>query len=220
MPRGERPEGRKADCPRPRERNPRYVLVLDEFLAHRAARAREVLQGATGDPRLAEDLVELEGEKGRVARGFQDDGIAGDERSDGHPGRDREREVERRDDGPYAEGAEHGPRALVREVPAHVPLEPPVRDQGLRVPSQEVDRLVDVRDRLVTVLPVLEGHEGREVELALRHHVRGALHDPRAFDEVLGAPGGEPGLRGGHRLAGVRPRALLEPAEDESAVRR
>ncbi len=214
-----------AECGEPdglrtREDETRHVGVLDELRADGRPRSRHVLKRASWNSRLPEDLVEPEGDERRVTRGLQDRCVAGDQRADGHPRCNREREVERRDDGPDAERFEDGLRALVRVVAAHVPLEAVVRDELLRVPPHEVRGLVDIRDRLVSVFPVLERHQRGEVELPRGHDVRAPEHDLRPLHGARRAPLREPGLRGRHGLSRVRACALLEQPEVKGSVRR
>ena len=91
------------DLLRSREGDVARLRVVNDHVAHLAARPGHEVDDARGDARLFQKLEELVGDGRRVRRGLQDDGVSGDERGGGHPRHDGEREVPRRDDDADAE---------------------------------------------------------------------------------------------------------------------
>src|SRR5207249_1598066 len=134
--------------------------------------------------------------------------------------RDREGEIEGSHDGPHAVRFQHRTGALPREELAHRVLISLLPNHLGGVPSQQVDGLVDVRHRLVPILPVLEGKEGRVRVLSFGDPIRRALDRADPLQVGSRRPTGERRPRGLDRLLRVRSGALLEVAEDDARLRR
>ena len=161
--------------------------IAHQLLADRGAGAVHVVEDAGGHARVADAVGEEPARPRRVGGALEDDGVAGHERRGGGAGRERDREIERRDDGPHAVGPHHALVARdedVRRVVRQVELVALVRLEVVRVDLEEVHAFLRLAERLEAVLADLE-HEGRRdvVDPLLEDagdlaHQRDALREP------------------------------------------
>ena len=124
------------------------------------------------------------------------------------PGREREREVERRDHGPHAVRPQHAGVSLARAERAHLLLEPVVRLDLVAVVRHQVGRLLDVADAFEAVLAGLVAHDGRQLPPVIADRVGHGAHLRDAL---------APGQRGPRR---ARPRVLRRPPPSRARARR
>ncbi len=78
--------------------------MLNDGVAEGGAGAGAEVDDAAGEAGFFKHFNELGGDGGRIAGGFENDGVAGDDGGGGHAGHDGEREVPRGNDGTHAEG--------------------------------------------------------------------------------------------------------------------
>ena len=206
-----------AGLARPRERDDGDVGVAHEPIADRATAAVDDVDDALRDARLVEELDEALPERGRVGRRLEDDGVPRDERRRDLPGRDRDREVPRRDDADHADRHPHG----------HLELVPKLRRSGLAEEpptlaahvEAHVDRFLDVAARLRLHLPHLVRHQVRELGLVVGHELREAEQDLAALGRRDESPVLERRFRGGDCAVDVLSARAREGA-DQLAVGR
>ena len=131
------------------------------------------------NPRLFENLDEVQRGERRQRRRLEDHGVAADQRRNDLPRRDRHREIPRRDDRADAERLADRHRELVAELRRHrlaVLAAPLARHE-----VGHVDRFLDVAPGLIQDLPHLAGHVARQRLLALGEELRGAEQQLRAL---------------------------------------
>ena len=190
----------------------------------------------SGRPGGGERLADQRARQRRLLGRLDHDRVAGDERAGGHPGDERDGEVERPDHAEHAEGPQDARvRLLGRELPerdreAAVPLD-------LRaVRLDQVDGLLDLGDRLGAALAGLQRHRRRHLHVALADRRarapqrRAALRDRRAAPARAGRRGRArrppPPARRAPRARGSRPgpsgwgRAARTPGRRTTARRR
>ena len=144
----------------------------------------------------------------RGARRLEHDGVAGDERAAGGTGREREREVERRDDGPDAVRPQHAGVSLVGAERAHLLFEAVVRLDLVAVVRHQVRRLFDVADAFEAVLAGLVAHDARTAPSG----DCGSRRPPRAPSRRARATAALP--------TRARPRARRQPPPSRARARR
>src|SRR5712691_6753709 len=114
-------------------------------------------------PRLGEDLDEERGEERRVLRRLEDHGVAADERREDLPGRDRQREIPRRDRGHHADRHADRDAELLRQLAGRLDAEEPAAFAEHVLGG--VDSLLHVAERLRQHLAHLARHEPAELVL-------------------------------------------------------
>jgi len=107
--------------------------------------------------------------------------VAGDQRAGGHPDEDREREIEGSNDAEHAVWLEVAHTALSGRRLPNVAAVAVVFLEFVTVVPEEVDRLVDLRHRLVAVLAVLERHHRRDLVLSVGDAVGRIAEDGGSF---------------------------------------
>ena len=175
-----------AGLARARERDHADVGMPDEPLADRSAAAVDDVDDAGGHAGLVEELDEALAERGRVGRGLEDDGVPGDERRGDLPGRDRDREVPRRDDADDADRHAHRHLELVLELRRRR-----LAEQAPALAAHveaHVDRFLDVAAGLGLHLPHLVRHEVGELGLVVGDELREAEEDLAALRRRNEAP--------------------------------
>ena len=161
------------------ERDDRDVGMLHEALADGSPTAVDDVDHAVGDAGLDEELDEPLPERGCVRGRLEDDGVSGDERGRDLPGRDRDREVPRRNDADHADRHPDRHLELVRELGrGRLPEEAPAFAAHV---VAHVDRFLHVATRLGAHLPHLVRHEVRQFGLVVGHKLREAVEDLAAF---------------------------------------
>jgi hypothetical protein len=161
----------QADRPRAGERDRRHAWVAHQRGAGLAV-ALQQPDRLGRDAGVAQRLDEHEAAQRRLLGGLEDHRVAGRQRRGDHAGRDRDREVPRRDD------RGHAARRVVQAVALAGDLEqrPAAAqcDRAPRVELQEVDGLADVGVGLGPRLARLAHAERRERGPALAHPRGGA----------------------------------------------
>ena len=137
-----------------------------------------------------------------LVRRLQHDAVAGDERARRRAAREREREVEGADDAPHPVRTHHVVVVARGPEPRHRGPEPVVLLHLVAVPriSSAVSWTSPSASR--AVLADLVGHERREVEQPVLHHVGGVAQDPDLAPPRRSTSSGE-GLRGSHGVLDV-----------------
>ena len=121
------------------------------------------------DPRGHERVDERVGARRRVLGRLEHDAVAGEQRGEALPRRDRHREVPGRDHPDDTDRLASRPRHLVRQLGRH-----DLTHRGTALAGDEaphVDRLLHVASRLDQHLARLASHERGELGLARREHV-------------------------------------------------
>ena len=194
--------------------------VLPERVADRLPVADEQVEHARREPRVAVDLVQPEAGPGRVFRRLVDHGVARGERGRRHPGRQRERKIERRDAGEHAIRSEDVGVPLDRRDPPHRADEPVGLLDLRAVVIDQVGRLLRVAHGLEPALAHLQAHDGGELVLALPDE------GGRAPEHREPLAPGEPGpaalrlVGRGDRAIHVRRPGDREPSQHEAGVDR
>ena len=129
--------------------------------------------------RLAQRARDHQGTARRLLGGLEDHGVAGRQAGGGHPERDREREVPRRDDGHDPAGVPAQLVALAGRLEQGSALREV--DRPARVVLEEVDRLADVAVGLRPRLGALAHGERRGLEPPLAQPLRRADQRGRAL---------------------------------------
>ena len=145
------------------------LRMRDQRVAETRAAAGTKVHDAFGHAAFFEQFDELRRNRRRIAGGFQDDGVAADDRSEGHAGHDGAGEVPRRNHGADAERNVGQCVALARQLHGRFDLR---EAQGLApVELAEIDGLGDVGIGLEPVLGDFEDQPGHVFELAFAHHI-------------------------------------------------
>ena len=199
------------------ENEPVDIRVGDESGAGGVARSGDEVEHSRRQSGIAQHFVEAKpGERG-VAGRLENDGIAGEQRARGHARGQREREVERRDDGPDAVGFEHVAgmldagavhRLFVTVVFLHLP----------GVVENQVDGFRNFGDGFEAVLADFEAEQRGEFKLALRHQLGGFAQQRHALPPAKVAPCGENGFGRGDGFAGIVPAAKLKFAQQHMGI--
>src|SRR5205823_2247485 len=171
---------------RAREDDPVDTGMTPQRLARDLAGAGEIVEQARRQPGVAVHLVQLEPGPGRFLGGLVDDRVSRDQRRRRHPGRERQREIERRNAGEHAVGPEHVGIALDWRDLGHLTDEAVGVLNLLAIVVDQVGGLLGVTHRLEPALAYLEAHDGGELEFALADQAGGAAQrrDPRAPGRV------------------------------------
>ena len=185
--------------------------MADEPLAGLLAEAVDEVDGALGQPGLAEQLDEALGQQRRVLGGLEHDGVARDERRRELPGRDRDREVPRRDRADDADRHPHRHLELVAQLRGGRVAEEAAALAGHV--DRHVDRFLDVAAGLREHLAHLAAHQLGQLVLLLLEQPREAEEHVAALGRRHEAPLLEGGLRRGDGavdVLGGRPRERSE----------
>ena len=145
-------------------------------------------QHPLGDPGLPEQAAQQGPAAARLGRRLHDHRTAGDQRRQGAPGGDRDREVPRRGDQRQRARAEDH---------ALLPVEP---FSLLRVVQREIDRLADLGVALLEGLAGLGGHHLEQLGAVPREHPGHAAQDHGALLHAQRPPGALGREGGGDRL--------------------
>ena len=188
----------------------RVLRVRDDGVAEGGAGAGAEVDDAVGQAGLFEDFDEFGGDGGRVDRGLEDDGVAGDDGGGGHAGHDGEGEVPRRNDGADAERNVEELVALAGILDGRGGVVEAQRFAGVEL--EEVDGLAYVGVGFGPVLADLVGEPRAELEFALANECCGAEEQRGALLRRGSAPGLEgclarpawPFRRARRRLSGGR----------------
>jgi hypothetical protein len=164
------------------------VLVLHHRLTDRPTAASDEVDNAVRDSHLGQHLEELVGHEWGRARGLDDRRVAGNQGASGHPNEDREREVKRRDDADDAVGLQIAGAVLARRRLSGRRRISLVALDIEAIVLKEVDRLVDLRERLRPVFPVLEGHRRGDLVLPVADALGRPAKDLDAFLPIGGRP--------------------------------
>jgi len=176
------------------------VLVFDHRLTDRPPATRDQVDDAVRNARLREGVVERVRRQRRGARRLHDCGVSGDQRAGCHSDGDRERKIERGHNAEDAVRLEVADAALARCWLMCVGGVSLVPFQFTAVVPEEVDRLVDLRNRLVPCFCIFVGHQRCDLEFAVLDDVRGvakyrdALLPGRLLPLVEGVARGRDGL--------------------------
>ncbi len=186
----------KTDGTRAGEGDEARFWMLDDGVAECWTGAGTEVDHAVGNAGLLEDFNEARGDCGRVARGLEDDRVAGDDGSGRHAGHDGEGKIPGRNHRTHAE-------RNVEELVAFAGIlnGRDGRGQAQRfagVELEEVDGFAHVSIGLGPVFADFVGEPGHELELAPANRLRGPKQQRDArFDRGL-APGIEGVQRGSH----------------------
>ena len=160
----------QADFARSGEGDVARLGMRDDSVAEAGSGAGAEVDHALGHSGFFEQFEELRGDRRRVARGLQDDGVAADDRGQRHAGHDGAGEVPRRNHRADAE------RNVVQRVVLAGQLDGRLRlgeaQRFARVELAEVDGLGDVGVGFSPVLADFEDQPGHEFHLALAHECR------------------------------------------------
>ena len=151
--------------------------MAGQRIADRLAGAADIVEDAGRDAGIRVDARQLVAGKGRGRGRFVDDGVAGQQRAGGHADTQCVWEVERSQDRPDAEWAQHRAIALSRVERVELPHESVVFFHLRRVGIDDVGRFLDLADGLDAVLAGLEDEQRRQAELLFADQRRGAAHD-------------------------------------------
>ncbi len=193
--------------------------VIDQLLPGGAARAGHEVENALGEDLVAQ-LGELRSHERRVRGWLEDDRVARDERRARGAAGEREREVERRDDGEDAEWAQHAVVVLVGPQRLHRLEVAVVLRELVAVVLDEVRCFDDVPQALEPVLADLVDHQRREVVLLGADGVAQLLQEAHPLLPGGRGPAGRGRLRRSNRLLDVLWASLLELAEQDPGVDR
>ena len=152
------------------------VRIGNEFVARGAARPGDEVKYARRQAGVAERFVKTNAGVGRVAGRLENDGVTGHQRARGHAGAQREREVERGDDGPHAVGFEHAACVLGAGA-AHRQFIAAVFFHLLAVIENQVNGFGDFGDGFETILANFQCEDCSEIELSLCHQISGSAKD-------------------------------------------
>src|SRR5487761_2288205 len=220
-PRREASEQLEAHLVGSREHDPVDPLVGLELLPDGGPGSHHQVEDARRDARVDERLRQQDAGHRPRGRRLEYDRVAARQGPRRRPGRERDREVERADDGKDAERTKDRPRmdrrvtqVVHRVVVAGIALE------HVRVVAQEVGRLLDLAERLETVLAHLERHPRRVLHLSLGDEVGGAAQHGEPIAPRRRSPCrlGRPGCR--DRIADVVGGAFRERAHEDAVVDR
>ena len=167
----------RATSVEPVKTTPATRRVIDEPRADGAVAGHE-LQRARRDARLVQEAHGRRGDERRLLGRFRDDAVAGDQRRRDLAEEDRERKVPRRDRDEDAASAQAQHVRLARR-PGHRLPGPEQAAALRRVIASEIDRLADLRERVVEGLAALDLQQVDEPPAPRLEEVRGALERRR-----------------------------------------
>ena len=121
------------------------------------------LNTPAGRPASTTISVSMRSHQRRIARRLEHDGVSSGKRAASRARREREREIEGRDDRPYAVGPQHADVVLARPQRSHLLDESVVLLDLIAVVGHEVGAFFDVAHALEPVLADLVTHQRREV---------------------------------------------------------
>ena len=185
--------------------------MAHEPVARLLAETVDEVDGAVGQPRLAEQLDEALGQERRVLGGLEHDRVAGHERGRELPGRDRDREIPGRDRSDDADGHPHRHLELVAQLRRRRVAEEATPFAGHV--DRHVDRLLHVSPGLGQHLAHLAAHQLGQLVLLLLQQPREAEEDVAALGSGHQAPFLERRLRGGDGAVDVLGRRTGEGSE-------
>src|ERR1039458_2206793 len=192
--------------------------VLDDDVTDGRAAAGEEREGRLGEAGFEKHFGELGGDGGSFAGGFDDGGVAGDERGDGHADEDGEREIPWRNDDADAE----------RDVDHFVVLAGEL-DDGLRrgetvhiarVVLAEIDGFGDVRVGFGPGFAGFVDQPGVELKLAEAQNAGGLEGHEDALGGGSGGPLREGGVGGINGAIGERGGRAVMDADDFGGIGR
>ena len=190
--------------------------MLGERSADFGAEAGDDVHDALGNAGVDECFDEIEDRKGRVLRGLDDAGVAGDERGEELPRWNRHGEVPGRDHGANADGLADGHGELVGQLGGHGVAEHAAAFTGHEVSG--VDGFLGVAACFFQDLAHFASHVAGVVFLALFKNLGGAIEHfgaaGRGNETPLGKGAGG-GVDGG---IDVVLRGALEDADDFAGV--
>ena len=205
-----------ADLGRARVRDDLHVGVLDERIAHLAARAHDDVEDARREAGLLEHARQRH-DRGRGVRGrLDDDRVAGDQRRHRLPRRDRHREVPRRDQRADADRLPDAHRELVGQLRGRREAEEAAAFARRQV--GHVDRFLHVAARLGEDLAHLARHQPRQLFLVALEDLAGRVEDLGAARRRSVLPAREGLLRRRDGRVHVPLVALGEQADEVIAV--
>ena len=172
-----------------------------------------------GSPASTTMLVELRAEERRVAGGLEDDGVPGRQRATGRAGRERDRKIERRNDGPDAVRPQHADVLFAGAQRSHLLDEAFVLLDLIAVVRHQIGAFFDVADAFESVLADLVAHQRRQLVAVIANRVGDLSHVRRAAAATAEPPtSGYARPRRGDRRLHMFPRALLKSSEQDARV--
>ena len=208
----------KPDFLRAGEDDPVDAVVVDELLSDGRARAGDEVEHAGRQAGLDHHLGELCAEQRRIARRLEDDGVSRGERAAGGSCRERERKIERRDDGPHAIRPQHADVVFAGPERTHFFDESVVLLDLIAVVGHQIGAFFDVADAFEPVLADLVAHQRGELVAVVANRIGDAAH---VREPVLPRERGPCGIRRarrGDRRLHVLAIAFLKRAEGDARV--
>ena len=187
----------QSDFARSGERDVAGLRMRDHGIAEARSCAGAEVHYAFGHADFFEQLDEFGGNGRRIARRLQDDGVAADDRGDGHAGHDGAGEIPGRNHGADAERNVGQRVALARQLHRRFGFREAQSFAGVEL--AEIDGLGDIGVGLAPVLADFKNQPRHVFHFALAHQVGGAEQQAGAlFDRsvVPGLEGFERGLHG------------------------
>src|SRR3984957_10303097 len=202
----------QADFARASEGDEARLGMRHDGVSKAGSGARTEIHHALGHARFFEQLDELRGDGGRIARRLEDDGVATHDRYQRHASHDGARKIPRRNHGAYAQRNVHHRIVLAGQLDGRLRLRKAKRLASVEL--AEIDGLGNIGVGLSPVLADFKHQPRHEFHLALAHEITDAEHQAGALFHRGTAPRFECLERGGHRWLYVLLAGLLMGADN------